>query len=345
MNKREKLQKLYEELNALDKKETLPIDDIEGLSDSLIKEKISIMADEIKNDPAVKIIRKFGQEIVKFKQDFDVKPIISLIHELETEMTFNQKEIESNFEKRINDIYDIRKNELAENKQEMEKVRHSMQVFQRETSLSSLITSNETELKLSSFNKEIESLYQEIKNTISKREKITRYLEKDLSSIKSQMESIVTNGIENEKQVRDELKSDIKKITEEFNQRISRIGGGHANRKISINGTVISTRYTDINFKGNGVTYSAVDNNTTKQVDLTLTSSGGGGSGYQVPLSGVVDGVNKVFTWATAPNAIVVDNSGVMNIQNITPDLTVNWTGTTTTTLSVAPNFNVFSVA
>ncbi len=87
--------------------------------------------------------------------------------------------------------------------------------------------------------------------------------------------------------------------------------------------------------------------------DATLTGNGtvssplsvvpSGSTGYQQPTSGVVDGVNTAFDWATAPNVIVVDQGRTM--QAISSDGTVNWTGTTTTTFTIAPNFDVFAVA
>ncbi len=74
---------------------------------------------------------------------------------------------------------------------------------------------------------------------------------------------------------------------------------------------------------------------------------GGGGntssSGYQNPTVGVVNGVNQVYTWATAPSVIVVDQGRPM--QKVSSDGTVNWTGTTTTTLAIAPNFDIFATA
>lgn len=84
-------------------------------------------------------------------------------------------------------------------------------------------------------------------------------------------------------------------------------GGGNMNRKISVNGTDILTRYTDINLKGSGVTYTAVNNNTTKQVDLTLTASGGGGSVSvetppETPNASIVN-----FTVSAQPKWIVAD--------------------------------------
>lgn len=75
---------------------------------------------------------------------------------------------------------------------------------------------------------------------------------------------------------------------------------------------------------------------------IAYTPASGGGSGYQQPTSGTVNGVNQVFVFATAPNVLSVD--GGRNIQKVSSDGTINWTGTTTVTLSVAPNFDVFAV-
>ena len=73
---------------------------------------------------------------------------------------------------------------------------------------------------------------------------------------------------------------------------------------------------------------------------LLVSASGGVSSGFQVPLTG---GLNQTtFTWTTAPNVIVADN---VPMQAISTDGTVNWTGTTTTILTIAPTFNIFAVA
>jgi len=72
-------------------------------------------------------------------------------------------------------------------------------------------------------------------------------------------------------------------------------------------------------------------------------SSSSSSSGYQVPTAGLVNGVNQVFTWATAPNVIVTDQGRAM--QRVSSDGTVNWTGTTTTTLAVAPNNDIYATS
>lgn len=67
------------------------------------------------------------------------------------------------------------------------------------------------------------------------------------------------------------------------------------------------------------------------------------GFGFQIPISGAVDGVNATFGWTTAPNVIVVDSGRVM--RKTTNDGENNWTGTTTTVLEIPPNHDVYAVA
>ncbi len=70
-------------------------------------------------------------------------------------------------------------------------------------------------------------------------------------------------------------------------------------------------------------------------------SASSSSGGFQQP-TGTVDGSNTVFTWTTAPQVIVVDQGRPM--QKTSSDGTVNWTGTTTTTLTIAPNFDIYAV-
>lgn len=80
------------------------------------------------------------------------------------------------------------------------------------------------------------------------------------------------------------------------------------------------------------------------KIEELMRGAGGtstGSSGFQVPLTGAVNGSNQVFTWTTAPKVIVVDQGRPM--QRISSDGTINWTGTTTTTLAVAPNYDIFA--
>lgn len=118
-------------------------------------------------------------------------------------------------------------------------------------------------------------------------------------------------------------------------------GGGQANRNIQVDGVNVLTPWTDINLKsGSNASITATPNNTTHYTDITISSSGGGGSGFQTPLSGGLTGTN---TWAIAPNVIAVDQGRIM--QKVSTDGTINWTGTTTTVLAVAPTFDIYAIS
>jgi hypothetical protein len=98
-------------------------------------------------------------------------------------------------------------------------------------------------------------------------------------------------------------------------------------------------------YRGGGDTITAGSNVTITTVNgiKQISASASGGSGFQQSTSGVVNGSNQIFIWATAPNVIVVDQGRPM--QKVSSDGTVNWTGTTTTTLSIAPTFDIFATA
>ncbi len=78
---------------------------------------------------------------------------------------------------------------------------------------------------------------------------------------------------------------------------------------------------------------------------VSALEQGGSSSGYQVPISGAVDGTNKTFVWAAAPNALVVDGQSLNRVTNNAYGTTTYWTGTTTTVLAVAPTDNIYAVA
>lgn len=62
-------------------------------------------------------------------------------------------------------------------------------------------------------------------------------------------------------------------------------------------------------------------------------------SSFQQP-TGTVNGANTSFTFATAPNVITVDGS---TMKKVSSDGTVNWTGTTSISLTIAPTFDIFA--
>ena len=80
----------------------------------------------------------------------------------------------------------------------------------------------------------------------------------------------------------------------------------------------------------------------TSSTTFSNVTASGGGSGYQAPLTGDVDGVNDTFTWTTAPSVLMIDR---VPTQKVSSDGTVNWVGTVSTVLTTIPFEDLFAVA
>lgn len=102
----------------------------------------------------------------------------------------------------------------------------------------------------------------------------------------------------------------------------------------------------DANSRGGITAASSVDGKTPVRVyaDPTthrlLVTSAATGAGYQQP-AGTVNGVNAIFVFNVAPSVVSVDGT---TYQKVSSDTTVNWTGTTTITLTNAPNNDIFGI-
>lgn len=104
--------------------------------------------------------------------------------------------------------------------------------------------------------------------------KLAELEKKDIRAIQDQIQDIVSNKIDLAT-LKDDLEEKINTVKTEFLKRISSIGGGNANREIRLNSSVMSTRYTDINFiPGSTLGIVVSDNDTSKRADLTVSFDG-----------------------------------------------------------------------
>lgn len=101
---------------------------------------------------------------------------------------------------------------------------------------------------------------------------------------------------------------------------ISTTGGGQVN-------TVVA---------GTGISVDSTD-----PANPIVSVTGASSFAVLIPSAGSVDSSNRIFTFATAPKVVILDNANIMN--KVSSDGSVNWTGTTTITLAVAPNFNIYA--
>lgn len=118
--------------------------------------------------------------------------------------------------------------------------------------------------------------------------------------------------VKNDTSIQDEMTERVTEFTsivdtlrKELNNRINNLPrGGNANRNIAIgSNTSVLSRYTDINLKaGSNVTITYSNNDTTKYVDVTIASSGGGSS-----VAGTVRSISTINTSQTAGNTSGTD--------------------------------------
>lgn len=109
---------------------------------------------------------------------------------------------------------------------------------------------------------------------------------------------------------------DVKKIQREILSKVHQFpqGGGAPNQRIQVNGTTMSTKYADINLKGTVV--SAADNDTTKQVDITITGG-----------SGTVTSVASADGSITVTNPSTTVDLAVVKAPKLTTGRTIGITG------------------
>lgn len=268
-----KLRELLGQLDSLQKRD-LPNEDF----DKVIENEITSFGEKLKADPTVKALRNFQNEIASLKKDMDLTPIMESLKNFQDEVSESQQNLTDEFTQRLEEI----KNSipvLPEPKADFDDSQLKQDIFNLREE----------------FNKKIQAVP-------------LAGLEKKLNGFKTQFQEFQDKDSEDDKKNNEAIQLQFvafEKVIKDLKLQFQHHGGGSMNRKISVNGTVISTRYTDINFKaGTNITLTKADNNTTKQVDFTITSSGGGaGNNFsinEVP-SGAINDSNLIFTTANLP--------------------------------------------
>ncbi len=315
MDKKQKLQDLYKKLEALQSKADLSMGDVANLTDSLIEEEIAQAKAKLKDSPTIKILRSFGEELKRFKTNFDLKPIMDSITSLSQGIDKSNQAIVDEFEKRLKSV---RTTDLSGLEREIASIKAEFADKVTTDSARGEFDNAKLEKELSDIAKKFGDLTSRL-DALSQEDKVSGPLGE---SEKRQQES---NKSLTEAQ-RKELEKKIEELRKDLMARIGNIGGGGMNRQIFVGGNNPLTKYNDINIKaGSNVTITTAVNNTTKKVDITIASSGGGGGG-------TVRSVNSISTSTAADSA-----SGT--------DYVYLCTGTLTLTLpDASANTNLYTV-
>lgn len=307
--KQSKLKDLLARIKSLET--ALPTGEIKSLTDQVIGEHVASLTDKVKGDSTVKVLQEITDRLNQFKKDFNLSPVIKELNALIDDVGRMRDEMSQTFQKnaqegeaKFSDIQKMISEGLA-------KTSTDSQTF-TQTSVSPLVeslTRLQDELTKSSTDStgKTTSLQQVINKIESRLKELGVNFTK---SYKETGDSILSTKLESSKSI----KEAIDKLRKEILSRLSNIGGGNANRNIAIGGnTSVLSMFTDINIKaGSNVTLTYSNNQTTKYLDLTISSSGGGGS-----VGGTVRSISTTTVSSTvgdvaATDYVVLANGGVL---------------------------------
>lgn len=199
--------------------------------------------------------------------------------------------------------------------------------------LKNLLSQKSNQAEVDAAVSSIESLKQDLESLTIQKNKELGGLKDKISQLYDYSQGLETSILETGKSLTTATTLQIQSVVgqlEEYRRefidrfnRIPKVGGGSMNRNIAIGGnTSVLSRYTDINIKaGSNVTLTYSNNDTTKYLDLTIASSGGGGS-----VSGTVRSINRVATSQAMGNNSGTDYVYVATagIQLTLPDAAAN---------------------
>lgn len=291
--KKNLLNQLLQRLNKIE--QSLPFDESRSMLDSVIQEEQDKFQKSLKDNPNIRFLNEINRKLESFKRDFDLAPIIQEIELFQTEFQkakdlfeSEQAKISSDLKSKVSEISAL----IEKNKSETSKT--SAKDFQ---TIIAKIDALEEQLSYS--DKSSNAQKQSIKDAVMQFDKKISDLYESLRSseqVRTAFQKTIDERFVNSETSLKNVSESLDGLRKDIFSRMSQVGGGNANRNIAIggNGSVLS-KYTDINIKaGSNVTLTYSNNDTTKYLDLTIASSGGGSVG------GVVRSINSIATSTSA---------------------------------------------
>lgn len=170
----------------------------------------------------------------------------------------------------------------------------------------------------------------------------------DIKAFQEQLQILAENDIESDTRQQKSLEQQLNNLRAELLTKLGNSIGSHANRNISVNGnSSVLSRYTDVNFKaGSNISLTYANNNTTKNLDLTITATGGaaGGGTVNSVLGGtgiVVDSTDPTIPIVILGNTSVV--SGTYGSASTVPRITIDQQGRISSASTVGITFPAIS--
>jgi len=219
---------------------------------------INKLKESLKEKITVKTLEDVNIQLTKFSRRINFEPVLTAFDELKTNITDKNSQLLSALDEKLVQLGEVIKQSNEQANQSDQSLKAEIDTLLNEVSV------------LSARKVEIPDFGKQIKDTETK-----------LLSVIDTAKILDTLQDEKEKEVVQTQFVEVEKKIKEVKSLFQQVGrGGSMNRNIAIGGnTSVLSRYTDINLKaGSNVTITYTNNNTTKYTDITIASSGGGGS-------------------------------------------------------------------
>ena len=259
--------------------------------------------DTPKNLADVKFLDVINSKLDSFKTTFNLKPVSASVNKFQDELNFVKDRVSKEFGKTNKDyesklqdintqIQDVAKNSENSTQEKIAPLLKDLTSLRKEFT-SNLETSKQKESSLNTLISGVQDSLRGLSEKLNKKNKENSFsLEKSLET--------------SSKSLADDFNLKINKLKLEVSERLNNVGGGSMNRQISINSSVMSTKYTDINLiAGSVMGIATANNDTTKQVDITLSQTGGIGTVTSVSVV-TANGVSGTVANPTTTPAITL---------------------------------------
>lgn len=269
---RTKLQRL---LNRMDGTNQKTVEAIRSFDDS-----VKNLRTTLEKEITVSTLEEVNTKINTLRKRLNLQPLLDGIAKLDENFKESVTSLLNDIEAKTVEFGSFRKNSEKANQV-------AFQLESLKGELNNFIQANSTQL--TSFETGLKDILKQIKNLASQKAVIDTFekINQDISDIDKKQEEKIKA-----------LQEGLKKLHADMLSAVASRGGS-MNRQMYINGVDPLKKWTDINLKaGSNVTITYSDNNATRQVDVTITSSGGGGS----VIGGTVRSINSVSTSQTMGN-------------------------------------------
>ena len=287
-SKKDKLKKLLDNLSDIDS-------GVQSTYKSIDEELLSI-AEKMKKVASIKSVEEANDQFKKLQALF--KPLLPAFDDLKNKLDERDQKLLSAIQDRLKLL-----NEAIEKSKEEGSASNS-DTLSLVTSLQGELSSlRQVQASMPDFGKLINESENKLKALIG-------FVENE-SSTKKDLREL--------KDLFDLHETSMEKIRTDLLSRLSKIGGGSANQKISVNSSVMSTKYADFNFVSNtAIRWSATDDATNQRVNIvaSLISGGAGGGGASLNVT-EVDGapyVSSVTTIVVSNGTLTDDGGGQVTI-------------------------------